>query len=314
MRKLNETKVRPLDIRLPVGIDAEKNGADQLIPYYKFEPYHYCMSFPGSAVLTSEAVDVTEGGEIESNVSLQGKTVFLAAPSAEKNYFHWLVDVIGRLGIINDRESIENIVINSGGSGYQARSLEYLGLNSRFVEVGYGQTVSSGEMLVPSLRRTGNHAPPKWAVDFIRNTFLPKISALPTSAARIFISRRGAKVRKIVNEDEVEGILSRNGFSILRMEDYTLEEQISLSSQADVILGPHGAGLTNSVFCKPNATLVEIFAPQYVGGLFYYLSSHAGARYLYLIGRRQANIESHNENSYDIYVDPQELRTLLEWL
>ena len=314
MEKLNETRVKPLSIRLPVGIDSEKIGADHLIPFYKFEPHHYCMYFSGKATLTPETVEVVEGNEIEAEIKLEGSTAFMAAPAAGLNYFHWVVDMIGRMGILSNPESIQNVVLNSARVDYQKRSLEYLGFKSNIIEVDYGQSVSSNEMYVPSLRRTGNHAPSKWMVEFIRKALLPDITIHRNSPSKIYVSRRGAKVRKIINEDEVEGILVKYGFKVIKMEDYSFDEQVSLSAQADVILGPHGAGLTNSVFCKSNATLVELFAPQYIGGLFYYLSSHAGAKYLYLVGRRRDEITAHNCNSCDIYVDPQELKTLLEWL
>jgi len=36
-------------------------------------------------------------------------------------------------------------------------------------------------------------------------------------------------------------------------------EQIELFSNADVVIGTHGAGLANILFCKPNTKVIEIF-------------------------------------------------------
>ena len=39
------------------------------------------------------------------------------------------------------------------------------------------------------------------------------------------------------------------------------KEAVALFDRAVMVLGPHGAGLTNSMFCRPGAVVVELTAP-----------------------------------------------------
>ena len=45
-----------------------------------------------------------------------------------------------------------------------------------------------------------------------------------------------------------------------------LAEQIEAFRNARIVLSPHGAGLTNILFCRPNTTLIEIFPEGGVHG------------------------------------------------
>jgi len=50
------------------------------------------------------------------------------------------------------------------------------------------------------------------------------------------------------NEPEVETALLRHGFSVVYPQNYSVDEQVAMFSRARVVVGPHGAGLTNTVF------------------------------------------------------------------
>jgi capsular polysaccharide biosynthesis protein len=42
------------------------------------------------------------------------------------------------------------------------------------------------------------------------------------------------------------------------LEEITLEEQISADQGAEIVIGAHGAGLTNIIFCNPGAKVLQI--------------------------------------------------------
>ena len=52
--------------------------------------------------------------------------------------------------------------------------------------------------------------------------------------------------------------LDKNGFIVVYLEDFCVEEQISLFNEAEVIVAVHGAALTNILFTKKNTKVVEI--------------------------------------------------------
>ena len=48
-------------------------------------------------------------------------------------------------------------------------------------------------------------------------------------------------------------------------------EQIRMFAEAESIVGPHGAALTNLLFASPGASVIELFAPDYVEGSYWKL-------------------------------------------
>jgi len=59
---------------------------------------------------------------------------------------------------------------------------------------------------------------------------------------------------------------------------------VRLFSEASVVIAPHGAGLTNIVFCQPGAIIIELLAPGYLVPYYWILASEAQLNYFYLIG------------------------------
>lgn len=61
------------------------------------------------------------------------------------------------------------------------------------------------------------------------------------------------------NEKEIIDILSKKyNFERYYLEEMTVAETVSLFSQAEVIVGPHGAGLTDIIFAD-DAAVIELF-------------------------------------------------------
>ena len=100
---------------------------------------------------------------------------------------------------------------------------------------------------------------------FLRNKLMPHIEQykLPKIYDKIYISRDRASKRKIINEIFFQEYLQSNGFHILYLEDLTAIEQMAYFYHASVIISPHGAGLTNILFCNENVKIIEI-ATQYM--------------------------------------------------
>lgn len=76
----------------------------------------------------------------------------------------------------------------------------------------------------------------------------------------IYISRMHAKRRKIENENQINDLLANHNIKAIAMEDYSYLDQIFLMQHAHVVIGIHGAGLTNINYMKPNGHVIE-FSP-----------------------------------------------------
>jgi hypothetical protein len=82
------------------------------------------------------------------------------------------------------------------------------------------------------------------------------------AAAKVFISRlqltREGGKRGLVNELELSERLAALGFRVTEPELLAVEDQIAAFGAARQIVGLGGAGLFGTVFCRPNATLLDI--------------------------------------------------------
>lgn len=79
----------------------------------------------------------------------------------------------------------------------------------------------------------------------------------------------------------------------------------SLFANAEAIVAPHGAGLTNLLFCKPGTKVIEIMNPDWFLDCFFSIGDNVGLDYCYMIGTPQPG------GKEDITVDMQRLENAL---
>lgn len=127
-------------------------------------------------------------------------------------------------------------------------------------------------------------------------------AAVGSKAARVgvheklYVSRRSALARRMVNEAELEAALTAQGFHVVELENIPFQEQVELFRGAKVIVGPHGSGLANVVFSSPGALLIELMPsgfpdrPVLNDRSFWNLASGAGHQYAcYVIAKPTAD-------------------------
>jgi capsular polysaccharide biosynthesis protein len=159
----------------------------------------------------------------------------------------------------------------------------------KIVETYKNNHIQARQLLVSSVIREST----KWACDFLRREFLNDSIIGLQKKQRIFISRK--EKRRVINEDELVAVLSKFGFKSIAPESLSVAEQVSLFAAAEVVIGAHGAALTNTVFCSPGTKVIEIFAPDYVNPCYRKLSSQVGLEYWEFIAERVLDIDSHSQ-------------------
>ncbi len=77
---------------------------------------------------------------------------------------------------------------------------------------------------------------------------------------RIYLSRRGAHDQRLppAMQVELDTLLDRRGFEALDLFNMSFEDQVKAATEAEVILGPHGAALTNLVFSPRQTKVIEL--------------------------------------------------------
>lgn len=101
---------------------------------------------------------------------------------------------------------------------------------------------------------------------------IPHFTATTGAAAgieRIYISRQR---RTLTNELEVQELVQRYGFQIVRLEQLSLDDQVALFARARAVMGFHGAGLSNILYCQAQPLIFEIVDrdcvhPSYLDGV-----------------------------------------------
>ncbi|SES96071.1 Protein of unknown function [Methanococcoides vulcani] len=204
------------------------------------------------------------------------------ASNAYSNTFHWTFDVLPRLKLFeNILDDIDYLIVPDKLSKFQLDSLTHLGLSeSNLLKLKNGTHLQCEKLFAASFPRKKGHVS-KWACEFLRESFIPKNTEKPYRF--IYISRKDAFFRRITNEEKVENYLISLGFEIIQMSKLSFMEQIRIFAEARVVVGPHGAGLTNIVFCQ-NAKILEIFSPSYVPTMYWMISNNVGNEYYYLLG------------------------------
>lgn len=261
------------------------------------------------AVITPDnrlVLDVSENIHIPNRPPAVWKQKRLPAPEGRNetvgvltflwgdNYFHWMIDVLGRLDLLH-RSGIPidtYLIAGPEGAAFQSETLRMLGIPEKRVLRTYpGMHIQARQLVVPSLDVYRllpfiANPVPKWACLFLREQFGRAIGGLPSQGReRLYISREGASHRKVTNEQDVIALVAAHGFEIVRLEQIPLAEQIRLFASAEMVIAPHGAGLTNVMFCHPGTKIVDIFPTRYMYPCFWQISSYFDLQYYYLIGQ-----------------------------
>lgn len=189
--------------------------------------------------------------------------VFILASRAPGNRGHFLVEHLPRLVASID------IIKQLGGCSFlvtpmhrkwQLPFLEKLGIpGSSVIEAGIGSTFCKKAFYVPTLcqGKTATVSHEEY-YQYLRKRF---IGSAETSekGAPIFLTRKDAPDRKLINEDSIFSI-AKTFFPDMRLvalSGTSLDEQISLFQAAPVIMGAHSQSFRNVLFSS-NSLVVQL--------------------------------------------------------
>lgn len=97
-------------------------------------------------------------------------------------------------------------------------------------------------------------------------------------ASAVYVSRSRSS-RSLKGELQIEGILAQSGFTVVHLEDLAWVDQIRLFQGADLVVGPHGAGLANAVFCTPGTAIIELTVGHHFNRCFEWLAHACDLQY-----------------------------------
>lgn len=273
--------IPPLNVHLvPRGIFVVKNGGvrtagpdGEALPDASYYPER-CVPLP------------------ETVHHVPGRAAVICDQFTFSNYAHWIYDYLPRVRQFREcfGNSIEYWIVHNLSLPAQRESLEAVGIPpDRCVVLEQHEGVMADELLVTSSMGDGVHHPLRCAdgssAAYLREqcgAFAAR-SRFPT-LSRILVSRSDSSRRRLIGEDELMRELKPLGFVRICPSDYAFADQVKLFSSARIIVGAHGAGMTNLVFAPPGTSVLEVFCPLYGAVGHYGGALAAGHRYAYLNG------------------------------
>ncbi|MGI8968545.1 MAG: glycosyltransferase family 61 protein, partial [Chloroflexota bacterium] len=128
------------------------------------------------------------------------------------------------------------------------------------------------------------------------------------SRNRTFLTRDPIHGRSLSNTVDLAPILQHYGFQMVDAGSLTLDQQIQVFSETSVLLGIHGAGLTNMLFRRDAPlTLLELFPPHDAPLDFYVLAHAFDHTYRYLVGSDATS----GDRRANFKIDPNQLEAQL---
>jgi hypothetical protein len=206
--------------------------------------------------------------------------------AAVGNYYHWLIDSLPRLHLLKKAglwDEIDYFLVYDGQRRFVADSLRALGIRpEQVLDLRTHRHLVADRLLVTSpVRGAGTHTP-QWACDFLRHE-LRTAAAPQTFSPYVYLSRRDAPARHVLNEPDVEALLRPYGFETHVLSDYSFEQQLALFAGARAVVAPTGAGLANLVFAPAGTPVVELFPKHFTVVEYPELCYRLGLRHRYLV-------------------------------
>ena len=228
------------------------------------------------------------------------------------NYFHWVTDVLPKLlawlerGMPCRSVLLPNDLLHRS---YVLESLEWLGFEpiawtqarlqiDRLIVI--NATAPTGNFRAALLRRLGQHLRRSCHVQ----------SPSEDSSVSFYISRADAPKRFLHNEAQLISSLAAHRVQVVQLQGKSLSEQVDLFRRCRLLVGLHGAGLTNMLWMPSGSHVLEVRRRGDTHNNCYYAMACAlGHRYSYLLADDVRTMQ--DTHSAELHLDPGSLHQYL---
>ncbi|MFA6400836.1 MAG: glycosyltransferase family 61 protein [Salinivirgaceae bacterium] len=238
---------------------------------------------------------------------LPEKPYLITFNSEYSGYFHWITETLTRIMVTDNLHDFvllmpDNLKIwqKETLSVFKPLSIEYLNTKHHY-------KIKSLN-LVTHTAPSGNYNDS--VIRQLRQKFIESFNLPINKNKRIYISRQKARFRKLLNEQEFVHAISDFGFETYYFEELSFQEQIRLSAQCEIMIGLHGAGLTNMLFMSEGTKVIELRIPDdKYNNCYYSLANALNLDYYYVLGKKNTLINDFH--STDILIEINKISLLL---
>jgi capsular polysaccharide biosynthesis protein len=215
-----------------------------------------------------------------------------------KNYFHWVCDVLPKICLgknILDKKC--SVVLPQYETKFQRESLKLLGIK-RIISLHNKTILIKKAIYISELYPSGN---PRTAIfKSLKKKIKKKVLFDRSKKRKIYISRRFALRRNLINEDIFEQKLKLIGFEIHNFQNYKFSKQVKIASEARIMLGISGAGLTNLIWMPAGSKIIDIRPKDQSLNTFFVMADLFKIKYYYYWVKSQYLLGSSTHSNYKL--------------
>ena len=244
------------------------------------------------------------------------KKGILISSGHDFNYFHWMVECLPKMLLVDTIPSLHDIPIlipNRLHNNLEAALEKCNTTNREIIKINMGIPYHVEELIFPSaLSRILDRYEGELAFNsdiVLSKNWISKVSdrikeSSSSSKAkpwrRLFLTRKSG-IRAVENIDQIEQTLLQYNFEIIELDKVSLDFQIELFSQASFVVSPSGAALTNMIFCQPGTKILILMSDHEISNYYFWtqLGDFLGLDVTILSGERLFNIT----NKYSVHDD-----------
>lgn len=216
------------------------------------------------------------------------------------NYYHWTIETLPRIRSLERyaEESGEypDLLVPADRPSWMDETIERIDYDGRVL--GWSGAVADVDRLVVPVFPDPTPEECRWLRDRMRSVSDRERSP---GGSRVFVSREDATIRQVNNTDAIRPVLDEYGFETHVLSELSVAEQIALFSDADIVVAPHGAGLTNLVYAD-DVAVVELFGQKKLASF---------ARLATMLDHTYTSVDC-EQRGVNLVVDPDQLAAAIE--
>ena len=201
-----------------------------------------------------------------------------------RNYFHWFTECLPRICVLGNTPPFP-LLFPAKSERWHLESLGLLGFTKGQIATVDQNCYEVDSLVFPSFAGWTGHTA-GWALRELRERLWNH--SQPTGARRLYVGRVGTAHRRVTNEDKLIQALEREGFEIFDGANMSLAGQVKLFAEAELILGVHGAGMTNIISARPGTKIIEIFDPEHFVECYCNLTDGLDLKYWYMFAENES--------------------------
>lgn len=257
--------------------------------YSMFNPNSYYLSFYKKLLLNKI-------------IKLEGDAA-IAHNSYFQNYYHWLLEAMPRLFLLKDQAAQLKLILNVNSPGFVKQYAALFGFKE-IIYVGDDKLVKTDKIVFSTFTSRGLAMYEPIIKDMVQWLFAKNdIKENPNPTKNIFITRKNAKYRRLLNEDEVIAYLSSKGFKIVTLENLTIKEQMQLFADSKCVIGTQGAGMANMIYSTHGKILITIIHEEHPDDAYYNQTSINNTACYYFQCKGVQNFDYKNNDDISVEMD-----------